>query len=109
MRRTNRFTAPLLLAALLLVAAAPAASAAPWPALGDLDGFGRTLATWWAALTGGHGVSSGVGAASEVTPRIDPDGQEVTPHIDLNGNEVTPRIDSDGNEVTPRIDPDGNE
>jgi hypothetical protein len=107
MRRTNRFTAPLLLAALLLVAAAPAASAAPWPALSDLDGFGRTLATWWAALAGGDGATRGVAAASEVTPSIDPNGDKVTPSLDPDGDEVTPHLDPDGNEVTPRLDPDG--
>lgn len=107
MRRTNRFTAPLLLAAVLLVAAAPAASAAPWPALGDLDGFGRTLASWWAALTRGEGTTGGVAAAGQVSPSIDPNGSEVTPHLDPNGNEVSPHLDPDGNEVTPHLDPNG--
>jgi hypothetical protein len=107
MRTTSRFPIALLLAALLATAAAPAASAMPASPLGMLDGFGQVLASWWAALTGDAGGRHGAVAASEVAPRLDPDGNEVAPSIDPNGNEVAPSLDPDGNEVAPRLDPNG--
>jgi hypothetical protein len=107
MRRTTRFSPALLLAALLATAAAPAASAMPASPLGMRDGFGQVLASWWTALTGGDGGQRALGAASEVTPSLDPDGNQVTPHIDADGNNVAPHIDPNGNEVTPHLDPDG--
>jgi hypothetical protein len=107
MRRTTRFSAALLLAALLATAAAPVASAMPASPLGMLDGVGQLMASWWAALTGDDGGTHGAVAASEVSPRLDPNGNEVSPSIDPNGNEVAPSLDPNGNEVAPSLDPNG--
>lgn len=104
MRRTNGFTAGLLLAALLAIVAAPTASASPASIFGSLEIGGRSLSSWWAVLAG---ETKCISAASEVTPPSDPDGNEATPRIDPNGYEVEPSLAPEGNEATPRIDPNG--
>lgn len=106
MRRTNRFLATVLVAVLILALAAPAASAAPWSPASALDGIGRTLAGWWAALTGDDGAR-GVYAASEVAPSMDPDGDDVTPSSDTDDVELSSPSDTSHSEVAPHIDPNG--
>lgn len=107
MRRTNRISGALIFA-LLLAGLAPAASAeAPLSPAGWFGSLGHSVASWWTVLTGDEEGQRSLGAASEVSPSLDPNGPQVSPRLDPNGNEVSPHIDPNGNEVAPSIDPNG--
>lgn len=107
MSRRNRIAAAVLAAALAAAGLAPPAAAqAPLSQLGWLDAIGRSFSAWWAAVAGEE--EARVSAASEVSPRWDPDGDDASLEGDPDGTQLTSEpAPDDGTEVSPHWDPDG--
>lgn len=106
MRRTNRISAALFIAALLLAGVAPAVSAEAQVSPVDWFGtLGQSVTSWWTALTRDGGSQRNVSAASEVSPSTDPTGEETSSSLDPTGAELS-STDTE-NDVSPHLDPNG--